>query len=266
MLKALFGNRNVERILLFLFVNERCYGTQLQSLLGVSLTPIQKALLRLEKEGIVSSYYEGKTRIYQLNAACPIRSELEMLLKKAYTLLPSLEKKRYCFVHKPRLRLEEEGKRERDRRSELTAFWQRLASVQELSFSVKARRSEEMTVKVGKAEVIVNSPDANTLVFQEKGYWLVDQMPASAFSSSFRWTLDLAASLITLEHLRYGATHPVFLLHLTPKEPYLLESVDAHLCAGDSYLGNIVWSQSAIHLHWRIIGPQKNDELTYRYR
>ncbi|MBI2743934.1 MAG: winged helix-turn-helix transcriptional regulator [Chlamydiales bacterium] len=265
MLKALFGNRNVERILLFLFVNERCYGTQLQSLLGVPLTPIQKALLRLEKEGIVSSYYEGKTRIFQLNAACPIRPELEMLLKKAYTLLPSLEKKRYCFIHKPRLRLEEEGKRERDRRSELSAFWQKLTSVHLLSFSAKARHGEEQSVKVGKAEVVVNSPTSNTLVFQEKGYWLVDQIPTTAFSSSFRWTLDLSASLITLEHLRYGATHPVFLLHLAPTEPFLLESVDAHLCSGDCYLGNIVWSPNAIQLHWRIIGPHKNDELTYHY-
>lgn len=93
MLKSLFGNRNVERILLFLFVNERCYGTQLQTLLRVPLTPIQKALLRLEKEGILQSDYEGKTRIYRFHPSCPLRWELEALLKKAYTLLPPQEKK-----------------------------------------------------------------------------------------------------------------------------------------------------------------------------
>lgn len=93
MLKSLFGNRNVERILLFLLVNEKCYGTQIQTLLRVPLTPVQKALARLEKEGVVSSRFEGKTRIYRFNPTFPLRFELETLLKKAYTLLPSQEKK-----------------------------------------------------------------------------------------------------------------------------------------------------------------------------
>lgn len=60
MLASLFGNRNLERILLFLFVNETCYGNQLQSLLHVPLTPIQRALERLERGGVVQSYYQGR--------------------------------------------------------------------------------------------------------------------------------------------------------------------------------------------------------------
>src|SRR5437867_2854049 len=98
MLKGLFGNSNVEKILIFLFVNGNCYGTELHRLLKTPLTPIQKALLRLEKEGIVMSDFEGKTRLYQFNPAFPLLEELEMLLKKAYTLLPSQEKKLYFVV------------------------------------------------------------------------------------------------------------------------------------------------------------------------
>lgn len=81
----------------------------------------------------------------------------------------------------------------------------------------------------------------------------------------FRWTLDLNASLITLEHLRYGATRPVLLLNLTPTGVSTLESVDAHFCASDTYLGNISWNSDEIRLHWRVIGTSKNDTLTYQY-
>jgi hypothetical protein len=30
-------------------------------------------------------------------------------------------------------------------------------------------------------------------------------------------------------------------------------------------LGNMIWNAHALHFHWRIIGPRKNDELIYHY-
>jgi hypothetical protein len=265
MLKAVFGNQNVGRILLFLFVNEKCYASQIQSLLQVPLTPIQKALIRLEKEELIYSHCEGKTRIYQFNPSHPLRFELEALLKKAYTLLPSQEKKRYCFIHKPKLRFKEEGERVRRQKNILLLFWEQLAKVKHLTLSAKSKGAHEQSTKMGKAEVVITSPSASSLVFQEKGHWLLEQLPSSAFTNSFRWTLDVNASLITLEHLRYGPTHPVFLFHFTPFGPHMLETVDAHLCNQDTYLGNIAWDHKRIEFRWRIIGPNKNDELTYYY-
>jgi len=88
MLHTLFGNRNLERILLFLFVNEKCYASQLQILLEVPLSPLQNALARLEKGGVISSSFEGKSRVYQFAPAYPFLQELESILRKAYTLLP----------------------------------------------------------------------------------------------------------------------------------------------------------------------------------
>jgi hypothetical protein len=38
MMEKLMGSKSVARILLFLLVNERCYGTQIQTLLQVPLT------------------------------------------------------------------------------------------------------------------------------------------------------------------------------------------------------------------------------------
>ncbi len=95
MLEVLCGNKTVEKILIFLFVNGKCYGTQLHRLLKIALTPIQKALIRLEKGNLIISHYEGKTRLYQFNPAYPLLHELELLLKKTYTLLPACEKKEY---------------------------------------------------------------------------------------------------------------------------------------------------------------------------
>lgn len=260
MLTPLFGNPNIERILLFLFVNEKCYGNQLKTLLRVPLTPIQKGLERLEKGGVIQSHFEGKMRIYQFHPSYPLKVELEILLKKAYTLLPAQEKKRYCFIHKS-------TKKENDHntQNELLVFWKKLGEIKHLRFTTKSKKGEEKIMQTGVAEVIITTPTPHVYMYQEKGFWMHNGLPTSGFSNQFRWTLNTEQGLISLEHLRYGFNHPVFLFHLRITKPYMLESVDAHLCGGDTYLGNMSWNQKAIHLHQRVIGQNKNDELLYQY-
>jgi len=252
LLKVLFSNRNIERVLLFLLVNEKCYGTQLQTLLDIPLAPVQRALAHLEKNGVIVVRREGKMHIYRMNPAWPLRSELEALVKKAYLILPPDEKKQYCFVQKTPT----------DCRYHLQAFWKRLLKVERLNLLSK---SQHMRMQVGKAEITSELVNSNVLVFNEKGYWYVDQDPSISFSSAFRWTLNAKSNLITLEHLRQGPNYPVFLFNLTASRPDQLVSIDAHLCGEDTYLGYITWDQSQITFHWRIIGPQKNDELIYNY-
>src|ERR1041385_538604 len=99
MLEPLFGTKNIERILLFLFINEKSYGTELARALKAPLTPLQKALLRLERGGVIVNTMEGRTKLYRLNSDYPPFPELEALLKKAYTLLPPQEKKRYHHLN-----------------------------------------------------------------------------------------------------------------------------------------------------------------------
>jgi len=111
----------------------------------------------------------------------------------------------------------------------------------------------------------MSTPSAEVVVFQEKGQWLSGQIPNIVFTNVLRWTLDQKAGLIGLEHLRYGMSQPVFLFHLASSKPLSLESVDAHLCGDDAYLGHVTWSSEAIHFEWRISGPSKNDVLVYRY-
>jgi hypothetical protein len=257
MLEALCGSRSVQRILLFLFVNSRCYGAQLHRLLNTPLTPIQKALQRLEEGGIVLSHLEGKTRVYQFNPAYPLLGELEQLLRKAYTLLPGQERNCY-YVAKEDPMIERKGRI-------LLNFWQKLSSVQQLTFNARTHTREAGWNGKGRGQVTVTPQGEGALLFHEKGSWVGVQGQETAFSNIYRWSLDRATGLIALEHLRHGTDNPVFLVHLAPSGPQSLSSVDSHLCAADSYFGQIFFSRQQIRFHWRVIGPKKNEEIDYYY-
>ncbi len=263
MLQALCGNKNIQRILIFLFVNGRCYGTQLHRSLGTPLTPLQKALMRLEKGGLITSYSAGKTKLYQFNPAYPLIGELEHLLKKAYTLLPAQEKKNYYVMKEDP---EMSSITPAHKAQVLLAFWEQLQKVKQLTFNAKTKSKEEHGWNgKGSGEVLVTKEGSNILVFQEKGIWQGKQGAELNFSNVFRWSLDRLAGVIALEHLRRGPDHPVFLFHLAPAGKSSLSSVDSHLCEGDTYFGQIHFDHYGLRLNWRVIGPKKNEEIDYYY-
>jgi hypothetical protein len=258
MLATVFGNKNVQKILIFLFVNGKCYGTELHRLLNTPLTPLQKALSRLEKGGVITSNYEGKTRIYQFNPAFPLLTELELLLKKAYTLLSPTEKGYYCCLKR--------GSRYEKNEALLMNFWKRLGSVKHLLFHARTKLKEEGGWQGrGQGEVSVTHEGENILIFQEKGSWKNEMNKEIDFSNTFRWTFDQSRGVISLEHLRRGPNHPVFLFHLAPSKNHCLISLDPHHCAADTYFGQLFCDQHSLRLHWRVIGPKKNEEMDYYY-
>lgn len=259
MLKDLCGNKNIEKILLFLFVNAKCYGAQLQRLLNTPLTSLQNAFLRLERGRIIFSYYEGKTKLYQLNPAYPLMNELEQLLKRAYTLLPPQEKKLYALAQTDSLE-------RRVQEPQLLAFWEKLKTIRHFTRNANSRsRSESQWQGKGQGEVLVSQPSHTVLVFQERGSWDVAGGSQIDFSNTFRWTLDHSTCMISLEHLRLGADHPVFLFHLAPSGKNILSSVESHLCEEDAYLATVPWDRYSIRLNWRVIGPKKNEEMQSCY-
>jgi hypothetical protein len=258
MIATLCGSKNVEKILIFLFVNGKCYGAQMHRLLGSPLTPLQKGLFRLEKEGVLMSYYEGKTRLYQFNPTFPLLHELEQLIRKAYTLLSPQEKKLYFC--------REEAISRTGEKNITFSFWQRLATVRELSFAAKSRSQEVGGWNgQGRGEVNVTQVGDHQLLFTEKGSWKTAEGKEIVFSNVFRWTYDRLAGVISLEHLRFGVNHPVFLFHLAPSGPRSLASIDSHLCGGDTYFGKILCDRNGLRLSWRVIGPKKNEELSCLY-
>lgn len=263
MFEVLFGNKNVEKILIFIFVNNRCYGAQLQRVFNTPLTPIQKTLIRLEKGGLVCSHYEGKTRIYQFNQSFPLLSDLEQLLKKAYTVIPAHEKKLY-YIGNERLGLKKDDSTKS--LNTLLEFWEKLSSVKRVSFSAYAKSKENSGWnRRGTGEVNVSRKNPNILLFNEKGFWKDKDDKDISFINSFRWTLDRISQMISLEHLRHGLENPVFLFHLAPSTMHSLSSINSHLCDGDSYFGQAHFDQHSLKLTWRVIGPKKNEEIEYSY-
>jgi hypothetical protein len=263
MLEALCGNKNIQRILLFLFVNGKCYGTQLHRSLHTALTPIQKALSRLEKGNLITSYCQGKTKIYHFNPAYPLLPELKRLLKKAYTLLPDQEKKKYSIAGDD---LVASPLNQESIVQTLLAFWEKLCAVKQLSFHAKTHSKEKSGWSgKGKGEVIITRETDSILLFSEKGVWQNNEGEEITFSNVFRWTLDVHAGVISLEHLRRGPEHAVFLFYLAPVEKNSLSSVDSHQCAKDAYFGHIHFDRFGLRLNWRVIGPKKNEEIDYIY-
>jgi hypothetical protein len=260
MLEILFGNKTVKKILLFLFVNGKCYGAELQRTFKTALTPFQKALMRLEKGGIIISYLEGKTRVYLYNPSFPLLHELEQLLKKAYTLLPADGKKEYYVVKFSG----NNGVANRGRIIE--EFWQKLLRVQTLKFKAKTKSKNSLGWDgVGSGQVIITKENGHTIISNEKGSWKNKNDEEINFTNVFRWTLDKDKNLIGLEHLRQGIERPVFLFHLEPSSEKLLSSVESHLCGADTYFGQIHFDQNSIRFNWRVIGPKKNEDITYYY-
>lgn len=263
MLEGLFGNQTVQKVLLFLFVNRTCYGSQLARSLSAPLTPLQKALNRLEKGGIVVSHFQGKTKLYELNSAYPLIHELEALLKAAYTLLPALEKKVYYAVQDsfhltPHTQL--------TTIQILSGFWERLLTVKHLSLNARSQSKDLNGWNgSGSGEVKVQREGDYALLFLEKGSWKGKTDQQMGFSNALRWTFDRGAGVLSLEHLRRGVEEPVFLFHLAPYTERVLTSVDAHLCGGDAYFGQLHLDRQGLRLNWRVIGPKKNEEINYYY-
>ncbi|MCE5294210.1 MAG: winged helix-turn-helix domain-containing protein [Chlamydiales bacterium] len=256
MLESLFGNKNVQNILLYLCVNGKCYGSELARQFQMPLTPIQNALGRLEKGEIIVSFFEGKTKLYQFNPSYMLLKELEQLLTKTISLLSAQDKKLLQAVSYQKHT--SDGKA-------LLAVWDALKSVTQLTFVAKTKSDDGGGWNGrGTGSVQVVSVD-NALIFYEKGSWIDPEGHEFDFSNVYRWRLDRQAKVISLEHLRRGIDNPVFLFHLAVDGSNSLSSLDSHLCAQDAYFGSVVFDARSLKVKWRVLGPKKNEEIQTYY-
>ena len=101
MFEKLFQNKNIEKILFFLLMNDSCHATELKKRFETALSPIQKSLERLEQSGVLVSRLIGKTRLYEFNPRYPFLGELKQLFLKAYESIPEKFKEKY---YEPKIR------------------------------------------------------------------------------------------------------------------------------------------------------------------
>jgi predicted transcriptional regulator len=105
MFEYLFGNKNVERILMYLALHESANASELSRSFGSSLDPIQKTLKKLEEGGLLVSFLEGRTRVFYWNPRYPFVPEIVALAEKALDFLPQhLKETRYHLTKRKRPR------------------------------------------------------------------------------------------------------------------------------------------------------------------
>jgi hypothetical protein len=176
--------------------------------------------------------------------------------------------------------------------------WQRLGEVQSLRFVARSNNSTGWN-GTGKGDVIVDRIFDNVLTYTERGTWQSDAGLTFGFSNVFRWSLTDGGERIRLEHLRFGADRPVYLLDLASNSndansndansndansndanstgsddlpfstaPTLSQwsSTEPHICREDLYEATLVTTEEQIQLQWTVNGPDKNEKIDYCYR
>lgn len=109
----------------------------------------------------------------------------------------------------------------------LDEVWSLLRTIGTVSFT---SRSEAGTGwdGTGNGVVELRLPSPDVLIFDESGQWQSHRNGRTTqFTNVFRWTRR--PSILKLEHLRFGADHPVFLFGLAPGEDGFWRDVAPHL-------------------------------------
>lgn len=91
MLRPILGSENVERVLIFLNARQKGYASEIATFFDTDYGPIQVQLKKLEEGGVLVSFLEGKTRVYQFNPSYAFLPELKALLEKAFRFYPPKE-------------------------------------------------------------------------------------------------------------------------------------------------------------------------------
>jgi hypothetical protein len=88
MIETILGSENAEKVLMYLFVREKGYASEIADFYDSDLSPIQNQLLKFETGGVLVSTLVGRTRIFQFNPSYAFLSELKALLNKVFQFYP----------------------------------------------------------------------------------------------------------------------------------------------------------------------------------
>lgn len=88
MLEAILGSTSAERVLLFLVARNEGFAAEIAQAFDTDLSPIQRQLERMERDGLLISRKVGRTRLYSFNPRYPFVPELKAVLEKALGMCP----------------------------------------------------------------------------------------------------------------------------------------------------------------------------------
>ena len=97
-----FGSLSRTRCLIALRLLDESYPRELARLLEMPLFSVQRALSRLERDGLVAARSRGRTRLFRLNPRYFAARELEQLLNRLMAQEPELDKRTRTLRRRPR--------------------------------------------------------------------------------------------------------------------------------------------------------------------
>lgn len=97
-----FGGRTRTRVLIALQLLESSYPRELSRLLDAPISGVRKALLGLERDGLVSGRLVGRTRLVRLNPSYFARRELQAFLARLSEAEPELRSRVERLRRRPR--------------------------------------------------------------------------------------------------------------------------------------------------------------------
>lgn len=100
MIESILGSVNAERTLIYILVRGKGYASEIAAYFGVDLYTIQNQLLKFENGGILVSFLEGRTRVFEFNPRYAFLQELKALLEKAFSYYPQEEKDKLQVIRR----------------------------------------------------------------------------------------------------------------------------------------------------------------------
>ena len=146
----------------------------------------------------------------------------------------------------------------------LAELWPRLLTVRTLQFESQSLTGSGWS-GVGSGQVEVSSPSDGVILWRETGSWRQNGGREIRFFNTFRWTQS-DEDKITLEHLRFGETNPIFLFQLATVSFEEWRNVEPHLCRQDNYSASLGIEPECLKLSWTVFGPTRDESINYCYR
>lgn len=98
MLEPLLGSTNAERVLMFIAIRSEGYASEISHFFDTDLYGIQKQIEKFETGGILVAKQAGRTRIYQFSPRYAFKTELQMLLEKAFSYYSKEDQERLKII------------------------------------------------------------------------------------------------------------------------------------------------------------------------
>ena len=141
-----------------------------------------------------------------------------------------------------------------------------LANTQHFTFkAIAGQKSSTNWNGLGEGKV-ATSLKGNKLFFKEEGSFKLDGNPkATKIFNEYIWT-QLSKDKLRLSHSRFGYDNEVVLFELEPINITHWASTEPHACGKDLYSAKLEIIDSTIKLEWSIVGPKKDEHISYFYK